>query len=91
MKYNLQDLIILLGLVFFTCVVPSTSAAFDPFDCYTETKVLASDGTPGDVFGYSVAIDGNRMVVGAMGDDEAELVEVHSGRIERRRLGTAGP
>lgn len=35
-----------------------------------ETKLNASDGTIDDDFGYSVAIDGNRLVVGARNDDD---------------------
>jgi len=34
-----------------------------------ETKLLASDGSEGDLFGKTVSIDGNVMVVGAWGDD----------------------
>jgi hypothetical protein len=33
-------------------------------------KLLASDGDAGDLFGYSVAIDGDRALVGALGDDD---------------------
>ena len=38
---------------------------------YTETKVTASDAVPGDSFGWSVATAGDRIVVGAYGDDDA--------------------
>ena len=40
----------------------------------SETKILASDGADGDLFGESIAIDGNRLVVGVrladVGNDE---------------------
>lgn len=35
------------------------------------TKIVASDGASGDLFGTSVAIRGSRLVVGAPGDDDA--------------------
>jgi hypothetical protein len=34
-----------------------------------ETKLVASDGAPGDYFGYSVSIDGDYAVITAPGDD----------------------
>ncbi len=37
---------------------------------YDEYKLVASDATAGDLFGYSAAIDGETIVVGALGDDE---------------------
>ena len=38
---------------------------------YTEiNKFLANDGSTMDFFGRSIAISGNRMVVGAVGDDD---------------------
>ncbi|MBK9385664.1 MAG: FG-GAP repeat protein [Planctomycetes bacterium] len=33
-----------------------------------QTKILAHDGTPGDLFGHSVAIDGDTALIGAYGD-----------------------
>ena len=33
-------------------------------------KLTASDGAVGDYFGYSVAIDGNTAVIGAVYDDD---------------------
>lgn len=33
-------------------------------------KLLASDGAPIDLFGYSIAIDANTIAVGAIGDDD---------------------
>ena len=33
-------------------------------------KLLAADGAAGDIFGYSVAVDGNTAVIGAYGDDD---------------------
>ena len=38
-----------------------------------EAKLTASDAAPTDHFGYSVAISGNGIVVGAQGDDDAGL------------------
>ena len=37
---------------------------------YEAAKLLASDGGPGDEFGYSVAVDGDRAVIGAPYDDD---------------------
>ena len=36
---------------------------------YQMAKLLASDGMPADIFGCSVAIDGDMILVGATGDD----------------------
>ena len=36
----------------------------------TGTKILASDAAQGDVFGYSVAIDGSYAIAGAYGNDD---------------------
>ena len=36
---------------------------------WTETKLVASDGTKGDQFGFAVAVSGDRVVVGAFGAD----------------------
>jgi hypothetical protein len=42
----------------------------DAFGQWTErAKLLASDGQSGDLFGCSVAIDGDTVVIGALGDD----------------------
>ena len=38
-----------------------------------ETKITASDGADGDYFGYSVALDGTTLVVGAFYDDDSGL------------------
>ncbi len=35
-----------------------------------QIKLLASDGAGGDLFGYSVALDGDTAVIGALGDDD---------------------
>jgi len=43
---------------------------YDGSDWVEETKLLASDGSISDLFGYSVSIDGDVIVVGAFGDDE---------------------
>ena len=42
---------------------------FDGTD-WIETKLLASDGASNDYFGYSVAVDGDTVVVGAYRDDD---------------------
>ncbi len=36
-----------------------------------QAKLTASDGASGDLFGWSVAVDGDTAVVGAFGDDTA--------------------
>ncbi len=40
---------------------------------WVETKLVASDGAPDDVFGYSVSIDGDRAIVGARLDGDNGL------------------
>ena len=35
-----------------------------------QQKLVASDGTPGDNFGLSVALDGNKIVIASYGDDD---------------------
>ena len=37
------------------------------------TKLLASDGAAGDLFGSSVAVSGNNAVIGALNDDDNGL------------------
>jgi WD40 repeat protein len=61
-----------------------TTAQAGPFD--VETKLTASDAMSGDWFGFSVGIDGNTAVVGALFDDNevsstgsAYLFDVTSG------------
>ncbi len=39
-------------------------------ETWSETKLLASDGAEGDLFGYSVAVDGAQVMVGARDDDD---------------------
>ena len=36
-----------------------------------QAKLAAGDGTFGDWFGYSLALDGDRALIGAFGDDDA--------------------
>ncbi|MDP6583942.1 MAG: FG-GAP repeat protein, partial [Anaerolineales bacterium] len=43
---------------------------FDGSSWQEEAKLLASDGAAYDLFGISVAIDGNLALIGAMGDDD---------------------
>lgn len=38
-----------------------------------EQKLAASDSTPGDIFGFAVAIDGDTVVIGADGDDDGGM------------------
>lgn len=42
-------------------------------------KLQASDRARGDVFGYSLSLSGNRLAVGAPGDDEAGAVYIFEG------------
>ena len=49
-------------------------------------KLLASDGAAGDQFGYSVAVDGDVIVVGAV-DDDTVAVDAGSAYIFERDLG----
>lgn len=44
---------------------------FDASDGAQLDKLLASDGTVGDKFGYSICIDNGIVAVGAIGDDDA--------------------
>ncbi|MBN1787750.1 MAG: hypothetical protein JW806_05085 [Sedimentisphaerales bacterium] len=37
-----------------------------------QTKLMASDGTEGNFFGYSVSIDGDRCIVGVYGDNNGD-------------------
>ncbi|MCP4407608.1 MAG: PKD domain-containing protein, partial [Gammaproteobacteria bacterium] len=43
---------------------------YDDENWYQETKLTASDGTYNDNFGYSVALSGNRAIVGSPEDDD---------------------
>jgi hypothetical protein len=61
----------LIGLV--ACCVAATytglGAATVFSDFQQQAKFVASDGAANDQFGYSIAIDGDTMVTGAIGDD----------------------
>ncbi len=46
---------------------------------YTETKLVASDAAPDDRFGFSVAVSGDTIVVGAYGDDGARSFDYYHG------------
>lgn len=37
---------------------------------YEDFKLISSDGTASDEFGHSVAVSGNRAIIGAIGDDD---------------------
>lgn len=43
-----------------------------------EQKVVASDGTAGDKFGYSVSMSGNNVVVGSTGDDNKGSIYIYT-------------
>ncbi len=66
---------------------------------HQEAKLLPRDRLAGDVFGWSVAIDGHRVVVGApntrdegFGDGAAYLYEQHDGRwLFRSKLASGDP
>ena len=45
----------------------------DSMNWVEQAKLIASDGVPEDMFGHSVAIDGDTIVVGAFGDDDSYL------------------
>jgi hypothetical protein len=49
-----------------------------------EAQLLAPDGVAGDEFGFSVAIDGDVAIVGAIGDDVAGKIDQGSASIFRR-------
>jgi len=46
----------------------------DNWDTHTETKLTASDAAEGDYFGWSVAIDGDTVVVGTMEGEAAYVL-----------------
>jgi len=48
----------------------SSFALFNEETVFDEVKLTASDGAPGDRFGYSVAVGSGRIVVGAAFDDD---------------------
>jgi len=54
-----------MALVFLVGGLATSAAAAPP----GETKIVASDGAASDWFGFSVAVSGNTMVVGAPDDD----------------------
>ena len=43
-----------------------------------EAKLIASDGAGSDMFGFSVSIDGDTVVVGAMGEDPSNIANAGS-------------
>ena len=55
-----------------------------------EAKLVASDGAAADHFGFYVAIDGNRVVVGAPDDDDTGT-DTGSAYVFRRDLGSGDP
>ena len=68
---------------------------FDGANWVQRQKLLASDGGLGNHFGYSVAIDGDTLVVGqaGAGENQAAYVFVYDGTrwIEQAKLMTADP
>jgi hypothetical protein len=64
MRTPFRLLVALLLLGTLVIAVPTQAA-----DWYSESKLTATDGATGDYFGTAVAVSGNRIVVGASGDD----------------------
>ncbi len=56
---------------------------------FLEDKLLPCDGSPSTEFGYSVAIDGSRVIVGRPGD--AVVANYSGSAYSFRRHGSAGP
>lgn len=65
-------------------LAPSGHAQCDPEEV---AKLLASDGSPMDKFGSAVAIDGDRIIVGAPHDADLNGVETGAAYIYARRGG----
>ena len=61
---------IALAMVFFFLFAPFSAGALTPIEV---DKLVASDGASGDSFGYSVAVDGDTAVIGAVHDDDNGL------------------
>ena len=60
-----------LGLAVLAILFTCSTAAAEQAPSFTEAaKLIAADGDSSDDFGYAVAIDGDTMVVGAIGDDD---------------------
>jgi len=49
-----------------------------------QRKLLASDGSPGDFFGYSVALSGDTALIGAFNDDDERGIDVGSAYVFTR-------
>ena len=47
-----------------------------PMSMQELNKLTASDGASDDNFGFSVAIDGDTAIIGAINDDEKEMIPV---------------
>lgn len=62
---NSKPLLVATLLVLSACLIGHTAFAI------SETKLTASDGVAGDLFGRFVSISGNILVVGAQTDDDA--------------------
>ena len=56
---------------------------FDGFAWNEEARLTAADASAGDFFGASVSLSGNVVVIGAWGDDPAELVNAGSAHVFR--------
>ncbi|WP_417910212.1 hypothetical protein [Candidatus Electronema sp. PJ] len=52
--------------VFLLAIVSTAQAAIDPTKVQ---KLVAGDGTAGELFGYSIAVSGDTAIIGAWGDD----------------------
>ncbi len=56
-----------------------------------QSKLLAGDGTSADFFGWAVAIDGDRAIIGAMNDDAVALFAGSAYVVERSGTTWFGP
>ena len=57
---------LVLTLLVSMCLLPAWALTWEE-----EAKLLASDGTAGDLFGVSVALGSDIAVIGAYGDDDS--------------------
>jgi len=76
---NKTILVITLSVI----LVASTLSINNAF-AITETKIIPSDGAERDQFGYSVSIDGDTAIVGALNDDDAGVSDAGSAYIFTR-------
>jgi hypothetical protein len=67
---------LVIGMAFVLVAVMSSATTMNAsaIEGTEEAKLTASDGDLGDAFGLSVSIDGDTVVVGAIGDDDQGIV-----------------